>query len=120
MLDPEDFPFCSEFYVVEKSIEVVVAMNGDSRCVRIDALHDLKQDRYCTRVYIKKSVFLEPAYPADKEAGRQEPVEIWSDWTSAPWTVGKSADEVLESTLSFLHKCCVGGSLVPEIPTRLS
>jgi hypothetical protein len=120
MLDPDAFPFCSAFYVVEKSIDLVVMIKGDSTWVRIDALHDLKQERYRTRVYIKKSIFLEPAYPADQEAGRQEPVEIWSDWIGAPSSVGKSADEVLESTLSFLRECCVGGLLAPESPTRLS
>ena len=100
MLDPDVFPFCHEFYVVEKSIEVVVTIKGDSRCVRIDALHDLKQDHYCTRVYIEKSVFLVSAYPADEEAEHREPVQIWTEWIDFPWAAGKSADEVLSTALA--------------------
>ena len=38
MLDPADYPFCSEFYIVEKSIEVVANINGEDRQIRIDAL----------------------------------------------------------------------------------
>jgi hypothetical protein len=102
MLDPDEFPFCREFYVVEKSIEVVVMMKGDSRCVRIDALHELKQDHYCARVYIEEGVFLEPVYPAGDEAGQ----EVWTAWTDFPWTQCKSTDEVLRSALSFLRERC--------------
>lgn len=38
MLDPANYPFCSEFYIVEKSIEVVAKINGENRQIRIDAL----------------------------------------------------------------------------------
>jgi hypothetical protein len=38
MLDPADYPFCSEFYIVEKSIEVVANINGEDRQIRIDVL----------------------------------------------------------------------------------
>ena len=106
MLDPDVFPFCHEFYVVEKSIEVVVMINGDSRCVRIDALHELKQDRYYTRAYIEENVFLEPAYPADDDARQRESASVWAAWTVFPWTHGNSADQVLRSALSFLGDCC--------------
>jgi hypothetical protein len=37
MLDSADYPFCSEFYIVEKSIEVVANINGEDRQIRIDA-----------------------------------------------------------------------------------
>jgi hypothetical protein len=106
MPDPYMFPFCREFYVVEKSIEVVVTMKGDSRCVRINALHDLKQDHYCARVYIEESVFLEPEYPANDESGRREPASVWTAWTDFPWTHGNSAEQALRSALSFLRERC--------------
>jgi hypothetical protein len=90
MLDPDMFPFCHEFYVVEKSIEVVVTINGNGTPVRIDAMHNLKADRYCAHVYIEECGFLKSA----------DPVEDF------PWTHGNSAEQALRSALSFLRERC--------------
>ncbi len=38
MLDKKHYDFCSEFYVVEKSIAVVVKIGDEDQQVRIDAL----------------------------------------------------------------------------------
>jgi hypothetical protein len=105
MLDPAMFPFCHEFYVVEKSIEVVVTINGNATAVRIDAVHNLQDDRYCTHAYTEECGFLQPADPVD-DAEPRMPIRIWRIWTGFPWTTGQSADDVLRSALSFLRERC--------------
>jgi hypothetical protein len=100
-LEPENFPFCSEFYVVEKSIEVVVSIKGESTRVRIDALREAS-GRYSTREYFEALVKLEYAYPPDLTV---EATTIWVPY-GLPWTDGKSADEVLNRALGFLEERC--------------
>ena len=39
MLSPSHVDFCSEYYVVEKVIEVVVNIGGVNKQIRIEALH---------------------------------------------------------------------------------
>jgi len=39
MLDQALYDFCSEFYIVEKTVEVIVKINGQDERIRIDALH---------------------------------------------------------------------------------
>ena len=40
MYDKKTHTFCSEFYTVEKSIEVVVTIQGQGKRIRIDSLRD--------------------------------------------------------------------------------
>ncbi len=39
MMDRSDYEFCSKFYIVEKTIEVVVHIGSGNRQVRIEALY---------------------------------------------------------------------------------
>lgn len=60
MLDPKNFPSCSEFYIVEKVVEVVVLIGGEPRQIRIEALRD-ESGKYSTRGYIQDHVKLQSA-----------------------------------------------------------
>ena len=53
MYDANTHSFCSEFYTIEKSIEVVVTIQGEADRIRIDALRDAKTGDYCTTAYIE-------------------------------------------------------------------
>ena len=48
MYDTKMHGFCSEFHTIEKSIEVVVSIQGESKRIRIDALRDDITGDYCT------------------------------------------------------------------------
>ena len=101
MLDPSDFPFASEFYVVEKTIEVVVSINGEPERIRIDALK--AGDSYSTTTYIEESVVVQPA-----SGGSHKVVRQWVDY-DLPWTVRESADAALVQALAFLQEVCDEG-----------
>ena len=53
MYDANTHSFCSEFYTIEKSIEVVVTIQGEADRIRIDALRDATTGDYCTTAYIE-------------------------------------------------------------------
>jgi hypothetical protein len=117
MLDHKTFPFCSEFYVVEKTIEVVVDLNGEeeSSTIRIEALHSLSNSNigYCTRAYIQEYVTAQPTYPQrnEKFVKKPEDMMVWKRF-DLPWTSGDSADEVLATALGFLGERCQRESAV--------
>ena len=96
MLVPLDHPFCSEFYIVEKTIHVVARIAGDDRQIRIEALHaPYSPSAYSTRSYINERI----ASAAGEQRG------TWVDY-DLPWTSGNSADDVLAKALSFLGERC--------------
>lgn len=68
MIEPTIYEFCSEFYIVEKTVELVL---GNEE-IRIEALLDPNEpgrNRYKTRCYIKKDVTLQPTYPNTSSSG---------------------------------------------------
>ena len=106
MLDPNNYSFCSEFYIVEKTVEVVVEMQDESRYVRIEALRE-RDGHYSTRAYIQDRITVQPT---NRQAGGETarpPTELWV-WADLdlPWTHLKSADDVLAQALSFLSERC--------------
>ena len=103
--------FCSEFYTVEKSIEVVADQSGRSLTVRINALRDEKTGDYSTRAYIQKDVVLKPAFDDDVQDIHST---VWVAWIEFPWTCRDSADGALGQALSFLRERCT----VPGAPPR--
>ncbi len=100
--------FCSEFYTVEKSIEVVVSRKGKAERVRIDALKDEKMGHYCARAYIEENVTLQPTFPQSNGKYDRAPQDfrIWVVLTQFPWTHRSSADSVLSQALGFLKESC--------------
>jgi hypothetical protein len=101
MPDPQAFPFCSEFYAIENSVEVVVSMKGTDRRVRIDVLHDLKQGGYRASVYMLRDVTWKVPQPAPLATA-----QIWTAWIDFPSVQGKTAEEALSRALSFLGERC--------------
>ena len=96
MLVPLDYPFCSEMYIVEKTIHVVARIAGDDRQIRIEALHNpFGPIAYSSRSYIKQQV--------SNAAGEQ--LGTWVDY-NLPSTSGSSADEALTKAISFLGERC--------------
>jgi hypothetical protein len=96
MLVPLDYPFCSELYIVEKTIHVVARIAGDDRQIRIEALHNpTSPTAYSTRSYINERV--------TNDNGEQR--GTWVDY-DLPWASGGTADEVLTKALWLLGKRC--------------
>lgn len=108
MLGSTAYAFCSEFYVVEKAIEVVVSVQGEERHIRIEALYGPDSaTRYSTRAYIKEDVTVQPTCPQDSEGFGKKPesVSVWVAY-HLPWTARDSADGALAQALGFLGERC--------------
>jgi hypothetical protein len=104
MLNPKDYSFCNEFYIVEKSVEVVVTLGGEARRVRIDALRD-HAGKYSTHSYIKDEIKAHLTYRREHDEDGQKSVGLWLDY-DLPWTDRSSADEALSQALHFLSERC--------------
>ncbi|MEE9250824.1 MAG: hypothetical protein V3U93_06825 [Alphaproteobacteria bacterium] len=99
--------FCSEFYTVEKSIEVVVKLrDGDTR-IKIDALKDERAGKFSTKEYREELVTLQPTCPQTGGSYDRQPEDfrIWVDY-DLPWTNRDTADAALEQALGFLKERC--------------
>ncbi len=112
MYNTELHAFCSEFYTVEKSIEVVVRRGGQSETVRIDALRNAKTGTFVASAYIQRHVTLQPTYPQTGDGFDKKPEDflVWTAWVEFPWTDRDSADEVLGQALGFLEEHCDQGT----------
>ena len=107
MCDKKTHTFCSEFYTVEKSIEVVVTIQGQGTRIRIDSLRDGETGNYSTRAYIAMHLTLQPTYPQTSGSFDSNPRDfrIWVDY-DLPWTHRDSADAALGQALGFLGERC--------------
>lgn len=105
MISKQNYEYCSEFYIVEKKIEVVVTIGGDPQSIRIEALHDPNSHRYSTRAYIQEHITVQPTYPQTNGNYNRKPKEmiIWRDY-DLPWTDSDSADGALTRVLGFLEE----------------
>lgn len=110
MYNPRSHSFCSEFYIVEKTIEVVVSIQGQNERIRIDALQRLPSADYSTRAYIEDEFTFQPTLP--KQNGqfirKPESHRIWVVY-DLPWVHANSADAALRRALSFLKERCSDG-----------
>jgi hypothetical protein len=114
MYNSELHSYCSEFYTVEKTLEVVVSRNGESITVRLEALRNEETGRYSTRAFMDENVTLQPTYPQShgKYEREAEDFRIWVPFPDFPWTDRDSADAVLMQALGFLRERC-------DSPSRL-
>lgn len=62
MLDPSRYKFCSEFYVVEKAVEVVLEISGEPVTIKIE-VHKDGSSKYCVRSFIQRDITVQPTYP---------------------------------------------------------
>jgi hypothetical protein len=96
MLNPSNVDFCSEYYVVEKGIEVVAKIAGVDRLFRIEALHGPESViPYRARCYIRTNIRV--------ETNGTESVAVWA-YYDLPGTERNSADEALERALGLLRE----------------
>lgn len=108
MLDPSLYVFCSEFHIVEKAVEVVVNIAGESNTIRIEAHKQNSPGGYCTRSYIQRDITVQPTYPLEngRHTRKPESITVWAIY-NLPWTDGDSADAALTQALGFLGERCV-------------
>jgi len=107
MLDPNTFSKCSEFYIIEKVVEVVASIGGNNHTFRIEGLFMSITGRYLSRAYRQEHVTVQPTYPRTHGQHDRKPEEmrIWVDY-SLPWTDGDSADSVIHQSLRWLEERC--------------
>ena len=105
MLDEKNYSFCDEFYVVEKTFEVVLDIAGHTESIRIEAKVALPSGIYSTSAYKQVHITAQPTYPQSNGNFDRKPtdVSIWVPY-DLPWTSGDSADDVLRQALSFLRE----------------
>jgi len=107
MLEASKHDFCSEFYLIEKSVEVVVHIHGESETLRIEALRDLRDGHYCTRSFIQEHLTIQSTYPQSNGNFGRKPEEfrVWVSY-DLPWIDRDSADGAIEQALGFLSEHC--------------
>lgn len=106
MLDSSRYNFCSEFYFVEKSVEVVVEIADEPQKIRIEA-HKGKSGSYCTRSFIQKDITVQLTCPQEsgRFARKPESISVWANY-DLPWTDHDSPDAALAQALGFLADRC--------------
>jgi len=109
MYHKEKHGFCSEFYIVEKTIEVVVTISGKTETIRIDALKEGSTGKYITRAYREAHLSLQPTYPESGGTLDRAPQDyrVWVHY-DLPWTDRDTADKALDQALGFLKERCSG------------
>ncbi|WP_040551577.1 hypothetical protein [Rheinheimera nanhaiensis] len=107
MFNNQKHGFCSEFYTVKKTIEVVVPIQGADERIRIDALEDGQTGKFSTKAYIEESLTIQPTYPQSNGAFSRKPQDyrIWVDY-NLPWTNRDTVDDALNQALGFLKEKC--------------
>ncbi|MGB5874480.1 MAG: hypothetical protein WBH56_12225 [Bacteroidota bacterium] len=105
MYDKSAHSFCDEFYIVEKTIEVVVNIKGESETIRIDAMKNEKTGKYCTRAYRDEQLTVQPTYPKTEGKYDRNPEDcrIWVDY-DLPWTDRNTANEALRQAIDLLRQ----------------
>lgn len=88
----------TEFYVVEKTVELVVTMRGQSQRLRIEALRR-SDGVYSVSAYIRRRLASE-AFPGHD--GDLIGLDVWASY-DLPWTRRDSADDAIQQGLSFLE-----------------
>ena len=107
MYDKNLHSFCSEFYTIERSIEVVVTIQEESKRIRIDLLRNEQTGIYSTKAYIERHFTMQPTYPQTNGSFGSQPedVRVWADY-DLPWIHQDSADVALRQALGFLGERC--------------
>ena len=106
MLNPSNVDFCSEYYILEKAIEVVTRIGGVDRQFRIEALHGPESViPYSVRCYIRVDIAIQPARPdaPSKPESKSETVSVWAQY-DLPGTATDSADVAIEQALGLLRE----------------
>jgi hypothetical protein len=102
MLNPTQFKFCSEFYIVEKTIIVVVELEGQLRHVRLEAVQD-SEESYSVRAYIEETAMVQLAAA---EPGEEVEATTWRTFGLPDVLTADTADQALRQALSYLGERC--------------
>ena len=97
--------FASEFYDVEKSIELVAKFKGQQERFRIDVLASAGGN-CSTRAYIEVEVVL--TLPLQVPSTGPMRTRVWVTFDLLPWTSRPDADGALVQALGFLEDACDG------------
>ena len=99
-IGPNDYRDFSEFYFVERTVEVVATVRGEFNRVRIDVLFDGDSD-YSIAAYLLQDIDVQRTYPGGAAVAHRQ---VWVKWSDFPWTNTPSADAVLRQALGFLRE----------------
>ena len=107
MIAPSTYKFASEFYIVEKTVELVLKIADQDETIRIEALYHPPSRKYHTRAYMREHYTIQPTYPqtGKKFDRKSEEKLLWVDF-SLPWTDRSSADDAITQAIGFLQKRC--------------
>jgi hypothetical protein len=98
---PKAPTYASEFYIIDRTIELVVRLKatGESARIRIEILKD-QGGTYSVRSYIEEHVTIQPTY-----ASQPKDALVWVDY-DVPWVSQSSTDVALDQALNFLSERC--------------
>jgi len=85
--------FCSEFYLIEKVIEIVVSIQGTKR-IRIEALKNGNSHKYSVQSYVQDYIRV-----------NGEDVLTWVNF-ELPYVIRDTADQAINQALDFLSEKC--------------
>jgi hypothetical protein len=109
MFDKSLHDFCSEFYILEKSIEVEVLLENERVRIKIDALKNERTGEYRTKAYREEHFSLQPTYPqaVGPDDRQVEDFRIWVGYDQ-PFLQSRreSVDAVLRQALGSLKEKC--------------
>lgn len=107
MINQDHYGFADEFYIIEKTVEIVVQIAGEAKTIRIEALHRPASGNYHTRAYIQEYIRIQPTYPQTKGKFDRSPEDkqLWVDY-DLPWTDRETADDAIIQALGFLRLHC--------------
>ncbi len=107
VINENAYDFADEFFVVEKTVEVRVRIEGIPQTVRIEALLHPASGSYYARACIQDCFKIQPSYPQSRGRFDREPLDgiLWLDF-EIPWAAGDSADDAITQALGVLRLQC--------------
>lgn len=104
--DPEVHQFCSEFYTVEHTIDVVANYRGGAEHFRLEAVRKSTGD-YRVRAYMEQNIVIEQLGNRNDsiELGKTQ-AKVWVDFELPPILSAKTAEQALGQSLGWLRERC--------------
>jgi hypothetical protein len=95
--------YATEFAILEKTVDFVAALGGNTNYFRIEALRNENGD-YATRVYIRMQFAMKDAMIIEdsEEIQAEQDRYVWVDFPDAPYSHGKNADDAINFQMSLL------------------
>jgi hypothetical protein len=104
MLNSSNVDFCSEYYILDKAIEVVTKIGGADRQFRIEALHGPESViPYRTCCYIRANITVQHDHTSGELGSKAETVTVWAQY-DLPAIATDSADLAIEQALGLLRE----------------